>query len=866
MKITLIITSVLSMFCSQSCFAEERSFLHVSSPDWSDQVIYFVLTDRFNDGDKTNNDQGAGEYDQKNNQKYSGGDIKGVIDKIPYLKELGVTTVWITPVVANQWWDPWSQNAGYHGYWAENFKKVDKHLGDLDTYKKLSQELHKNGMYLVQDVVCNHVGNFFRYNGTYDPKNVTQNFELNLDSKPVHAPSQYPFNLNDARDPKQRAMNVYNWTPNITNYNDPKQKSTYQMSDLDDLNTLNPLVRKALDESFKYWIKEAGVDAFRVDTAAYVEHDFWRFFNPSIESFAKGLGKKDFLIFAETWFNAEPNNTEGDDDTARYLGSKQQPEFNSIINFPMQNDVERVFGGGAPTSFLSFRIKSMYNHYKKPERLVNFIDNHDMSRFLASYKKDSFIQALTFIMTIPGIPSIYYGSEQGFKTTRSSMFAKGVGSEGKDHFDTDSEYFKLIQSLVSMRKTNSFFRKGRITVLKDSKTEAGAFVYKVQDERGTGLVIFNTASVPILMDNLNTRIDEGSFLDPVFSYNSKVEKIQIDHGGVISRILPPHSIEVLALSKRPKDKIIFPVENIKVSKLFRSSRIRRNFILDGTYQSKDDSCKLSLVIDGNFRDAIEIVGSKDQTWKVEVPVDNFGNGDHSLVVVSTRKDNAICAGSDNIYFNVYRPYDLVTESDDKVGDDKGPKGTYLYPTHETFKGQMDLKKVKVLRSGNNVLLKIKMANPTSNSWNPKNGFDHVTFSIYLEVPGDAEGTRVMPYQNSLLPEGMKWNFMAYIAGWSNAFYSSSKSSKKSFGTPVNPGPDVSVDKADNTINVAISARSIGLPKDLKGMKIYVSTWDYDGLESKYRPLGPKPESFSFGGGLSGDPLVMDDTAVLIINN
>ena len=866
-KLLLLMTTTL-LLSSNICFAQVKDYTHVSSPDWSDQVIYFLLTDRFNDGDPSNNNQNAGEYDPKNYQKYSGGDIKGVIEKIPYLKELGVTTVWLTPVVSNQWWDPWSNNAGYHGYWAENFKEVDKHLGRLDDYKKLSAELHKNGMYLVQDVVCNHVGNYFRYNGTFDKKDPSKNFELNTNAKPFYKPSQYPFNLNDARVPQERAAKIYNWTPSITDYKDLEQKHKYQMSDLDDLNTDNKLVRKTLEDSFQYWIKEVGVDAFRVDTAAYVEHDFWGFFNPSMERFAKGFGKQDFLIFAETWFNANPNSDEGDWDSARYLGSKQKPEFNSIINFPMQNDVERVFGRGAPTSYLTYRINSLYSHYKKPERLVNFIDNHDMSRFLASYKKESLIQALTFIMTIPGIPSVYYGTEQGFKDTRASMFSSGVGSNGVEHFNKNSEYFKTIKKLISVRKQNPFFRKGRITVLKDSKIESGGFVYKVEDKTGTGFVVFNTASTPVLIDNLDTLAKEDDVLMPVFSYNSNPGVVKVSKNGLISMMLPAHSVEVFSLAKASLNKDfksdLPKVDRIEVVQKSIKGKIRKNFTLNGKVKALEGVDKFLLVVDGNFKEAIKVL-LVDNLWSVEVPVENLNNGDHNLVIVGVDEKNVVLAESDNYYFYVYRPFVTVATYLDEVADDKGPNKKYLYPTHETFKGQMDMKKVEILRSGNNVMLKIKMANKITDSWNPKNGFDHVTFAVYLQLPNAVEGSKQMPHQNSKLPNGMEWNFMAYIAGWVNAFYSSKNSSKSNFGTPVNPGADVSVDKDENTVNLVISARSLGWPKDLSGTKIYISTWDYDGLESKYRPLHAKPESFIFGGGKPSDALIMDETVIMTID-
>ncbi|MBL8245239.1 MAG: hypothetical protein JNL89_13655, partial [Rhodanobacteraceae bacterium] len=136
---------------------------HVASPDWRDQVIYFAMIDRFDDGDPGNNDQGAGEYDPARNSHYSGGDLAGIAQRLDYIQGLGATTLWITPPVANQWWNPERSYTGYHGYWARDFKAVDPHYGTLADYQRLSAALHARGMYLVQDIVVNHVGNWFGY-------------------------------------------------------------------------------------------------------------------------------------------------------------------------------------------------------------------------------------------------------------------------------------------------------------------------------------------------------------------------------------------------------------------------------------------------------------------------------------------------------------------------------------------------------------------------------------------------------------------------------------------------------------------------------------------------------------------------------
>ena len=150
--------------------AAQKLKLHVPSPDWRDQVIYFVMTDRFDDANPSNNQQGADEFDPRLESKYSGGDLQGVRRRLDYIQGLGASAVWITPPVANQWWN--GEYGGYHGYWASNFKKVDPHMGNLKDYQQLSDALHRRSMFLVQDIVLNHTGDFFRYThwNAQDPK------------------------------------------------------------------------------------------------------------------------------------------------------------------------------------------------------------------------------------------------------------------------------------------------------------------------------------------------------------------------------------------------------------------------------------------------------------------------------------------------------------------------------------------------------------------------------------------------------------------------------------------------------------------------------------------------------------------------
>ena len=217
-QIAAVDTATVQDAVADGCAADDGPLLHVPSPDWRDQVIYMLMIDRFSDGDPGNNDQGYGEYDPSLASHFSGGDLQGVMDRLDYIRSLGATAVWITPPVYNQWWSTPYQAAGWHGYWAVHFQEIDPHFGTLETYKRLSHELHCRGMYLIQDIVANHAGNFFGYDGEYDPGDTARNFYLLEPDSHQPAPVQYPFNQIDRLNPEHFAADIYHWTPPVQDY------------------------------------------------------------------------------------------------------------------------------------------------------------------------------------------------------------------------------------------------------------------------------------------------------------------------------------------------------------------------------------------------------------------------------------------------------------------------------------------------------------------------------------------------------------------------------------------------------------------------------------------------------------------------
>ena len=363
----------LSIFLFAACQSPDDLLLHVLSPAWEDQVVYFIMTDRFFDGNPNNNELGTGEYDPGNDKYFNGGDLVGIHQQLDYIEELGATAVWLTPPVWNQWWNPEKNFTGYHGYWASHFEKVDPHFGNLEDYKRLSDGLHRRGMYLIQDVVTNHTGDFYRYEGGYDTADVSR-FYANYGT-----PEQAPFHLNDPRNPAHRKAAIYHFTTTISDFNDPTVRETYQISELDDLNTSNPRVIKTLIRAYQYWIENVGVDGYRFDTAIYVDHEFWyRFLNGGqgdlrgVLPFAKSLGKEGFYTFGETWIPAKPFDDAGERDIKTYLGTAEKPEMDAVLNFPLQQSIKRVFANGEPTAQMTYRLKALQKTFPQNHLIGQF--------------------------------------------------------------------------------------------------------------------------------------------------------------------------------------------------------------------------------------------------------------------------------------------------------------------------------------------------------------------------------------------------------------------------------------------------------------------------------------------------------------
>ncbi|MDF2154553.1 alpha-amylase family glycosyl hydrolase [Vibrio sp. CAU 1672] len=867
--------------------------LHVPSPDWREQIIYFAFTDRFNDGDPSNNDQGAGVYDPTKGAKYSGGDLQGVIDKLDFIKGIGATAVWISQPVAGTWWDPKVNIGGYHGYWARDFKAIDEHVGTLATYKQLSHNLHENGMYLVQDVVVNHTGNFMTLEKNSD--GAVTSFELNDDSLPSGGkPTQAPFYYNDYRDFEQRSKNIYHWNPKISDYKDRVQEREYQMGDLDDLNTTNEVVINALKDSYAYWIREVGVDAFRLDTSKFLDHAFWNTFlhsedknHPGMKKVARETNRDNFFAFGEVWASSLPKQTEGEENVSSFLGSAEVPEADANINFPLHSTMRRVFAGGEPTSYLKFRLEKSVDETFYPNKVwqlePNFIENHDVSRFLSEGNETGLSHELITMMTVPGIPVLYQGSSQGLMDPRGSMFSGGYkqDKEGdsvntKDYFDTETSLYKLTSELAELRLSNRVFTRGDLSVLAANDSGPGLIAYKryYKDESGTettAIVLINTAEQAVLANQLETGLASGSVmaLKHAFKFDD-AKSVTVDESGKLTMTIPANGAVVLmsdgTFGNVPEAPMAITLDDSSMELLQHD--VTETITLTG---HAAPASKLQLITDGYLGQgldgkAIEFEADANGNFNVDLFTGFFEpdlEQTHTLAIVASGEDGQL-RGMENIEFNsAIQIKGTPIVVNDPEGDDNGPNGAYGYPADSSFSHQQDVTEVDLIADGSFLSMEITMKEVTT-TWKPFNGFDHVSFSIFFDIPGK-EGLTVLPRLNAEAPAGFDWSFEHMAEGWGSRALSAENATADNWGDIISKAVRIDTNSTDSEtgkVRFIYKGGRLGI-SNWEGVKVYITTWDYSSMDGYYRPLSPEGDDWTASGGAATDPKIMDSVMIEI---
>jgi glycosidase len=417
--------------------ASDDGFAGFSSKD----VMYLIMTDRFADGDPSN-DGPDHDAERAAPRGWHGGDLRGILQHLDYLQQLGITTIWITPVDENH--EPQS----YHGYGATDLYRVDEHFGALADLKELAAALHARHMKLVLDLVPNHIG----------PKHpwVTDSPDPNWFHGTLadHTLAQGEFApITDPHAPWRDQRNVtQGWFANV----------------LPDLNQEDPAVEQYLIQNAIWWVEEAGLDGLRLDTFPYVGRPFWRDFHAQLHELYPHLTTVGEI------FNGDATIT------STFAGGVTRTGVDTGLDtpfdFPTYFGLRDVFLKNAPMTRLTdiLRLDSLFPH---PERLVPFIGNHDTSRFMndpaATLQK--LILAFTVLTTMRGMPQIYSGDEiamhGGDDPDNRRDFPGGFLPAAQNAFNPadrtpeQARTFNALQKLLTLRRTYPALQSGEEQVL-----------------------------------------------------------------------------------------------------------------------------------------------------------------------------------------------------------------------------------------------------------------------------------------------------------------------------------------------------------------------------------------------------------------
>jgi neopullulanase len=450
----------------------------------SKDFIYLLMPDRFANGDPSNDyfeDMRDRGHDRKNPFDRHGGDLKGVQDKLDYLKDLGVSAIWMTPVVENDMnrtMEGGSSRSTYHGYAFTDHYQVDKRLGGNTAYKNLIQEAHSKGLKIIQDAVYNHVGN-----DHWSVRDMPMKDWLN----------QWPSYTNTS----------YKDQPLVDPYASDMDKKVavdgWFTPFLVDLNQRNPFVSTFLIQYAVWATEEFGVDGWRVDTYFYSDPVFLNKVNEALYREFPSL-----TVFGEVWVHSVTNS-------AYFCENNMNLPFKhnsqGVTDFPLYfaslDLLNQPFGWNEGANRF-YQVLAQDVLYKDPMRNCLFLDNHDMNRFYSMVGEDfmKFKMGLNLLMTQRGIPQLYYGTEvlmKNFKDPSDAEVRKdfpgGWPDDAQNKFlvsgrsEQENEAFNYIKKLANFRKNSSAVVTGKMMqfVPKD-----GLYIYFRYNEKQTVMVISNT--------------------------------------------------------------------------------------------------------------------------------------------------------------------------------------------------------------------------------------------------------------------------------------------------------------------------------------------------------------------------------------
>jgi glycosidase len=438
--------------------------------------IYLLMPDRFSNGDQSNDKvKGLAEQTLDRKAMYSrhGGDIQGVINHFDYLKELGVTTIWMTPEIEND-----MTHASYHGYAATDHYKIDPRYGSNALYKTYVDKAHTAGLKIIKDIVHNHMGT-----GHWTFKDMPMKSWVN--EWPVFTQTSY-------RD--EPVMDIH-----ASEADRKKQLDGWFVNSMPDYNERNPYVQNYLTQNHIWWIEYAGIDGLRLDTYAYNDPAYMADWATKLKAEFPHLS-----IFGETLVNSVPSQaffTQGN--TVNRGFDTQLPGITDAV---LKSAVYEALNGKSGWTDGIFRLYNIVSQdflYQDATRNLIFWDNHDMGRFYSMINEDmnKYKSGMAILLTMRGIPQLYYGTEILMKNFSDpdglvrSDFPGGWPGDKADKFTAagrtaqENEAFNYVKKLANYRKNNPSLQTGKLT---QYVPEDGMYVYfRISAEGKPVMVILN---------------------------------------------------------------------------------------------------------------------------------------------------------------------------------------------------------------------------------------------------------------------------------------------------------------------------------------------------------------------------------------
>ncbi len=494
----------------------------------SSDFIYLIMPDRFSNGDTTN-DKIATLRDQQSDRNNPflrhGGDLKGVRDRLDYMKDLGITSIWLTPVVENDMplMDEWnSRVSGYHGYWITDHYTIDPRFGGNKAYHEMIDAAHSRGMKVIQDAVYNHVGNHH-----WSVLDLPMKDWIN--QWPVYTNSNY----------KEEVF--------FDPYADSMDKKTmikgWFVPHLPDLNLDNPYCANYMVQQAVWTTEEFGIDGWRVDTYKYCEEKFMNRVNAALE--------KEFptiTIFGEAWCANVPGSAYF---TKNNMNVPFRHNLQGITDFPFSFAIRDAAKPGGANNLYAVAAQDFL--YKDPFKNCIFLDNHDMDRFYSVLNEDlkKYKIAVGLLLTERGIPQLYYGTEILMKNLRNPNdamvredFNGGWVGDAVNKFtsagrtEKENEAFAFVKNLAVFRKNSSALSVGKTLqyIPKDD-----IYVYFRYTDKQRVMCIVNSSDKPV---ELKTERFSKGLAGKTKGYDV-IGKKDISFTSSIS--LPPSSIQVIEL-------------------------------------------------------------------------------------------------------------------------------------------------------------------------------------------------------------------------------------------------------------------------------------------------------------------------------